>query len=59
MINSVEDHCSEKVRSDHKVPNFIIIILFHLLKFRDTDKTSHGCLNGGIEIYYMKCVLTI
>ena len=34
-------------------------ILFHLLKFRDTDNTSHGCLNGGIEIYYMKFVLTI
>ena len=57
MINSVEDHCSEKVRSNHEVPNSII--LFHLLKFRDTDKTSHGCLNGGFEIYYMKFILTI
>ena len=46
-------------RSNHEVPNSII--LFHLLKFRDTDKTSHGCLNGGVEIYYMymKFVLTI
>ena len=53
MINIVENHCSEKVRStvNHKVPSSII--LFRLLKFRNTDKTSHGCLNGGFEIYYM------
>ena len=50
MVNFVEDHCCEKVSS---------LILFHLLKFRDRDKTSHGCLNGCFEIYYMKFVLTI
>ena len=51
MINIVEDECSEKVRFDHEVPSSII--LFHLLKFRNKDKTDLGCLNGGFEIYYM------
>ena len=58
MINIVKDHCSEKVRSNHEVPSSIII-LFHPLKFRDADKTSHECLNGGFEICYMKFVLTV